>query len=50
VFLEVAAAVRAEVAAAREALSRWQNLAPTPLLLGLGEILQAQVDGLRRRA
>lgn len=48
VFAEVAAAVQAEVDAAGDALRPWLQLAPTPLLLGLCDVLQAQVAGLRR--
>ncbi|MBM3852318.1 MAG: polyprenyl synthetase family protein [Verrucomicrobia bacterium] len=50
VFVEVAAAVQGEVAAACDALRPWQELAPTPLLLGLGDTLRGQVAGLRRSA
>jgi octaprenyl-diphosphate synthase len=50
VFAEVAAAVQAEVSLAREALRPWPHHAPTALLLGLCEVLQAQVAGLRRPA
>ncbi len=48
VFAEVAGAVQTQVDAACAALRPWPHLAPTPLLLGLGEILQAQVAGLKR--
>ncbi len=46
VFPEIAASVYAEIAAARTALCEWPNEAPTPLLVGLGDILAAQVAGL----
>jgi hypothetical protein len=48
VFGEVAGAVQVEIAAACSALQPWADLPPTPLLLGLGEVLRAQVAGLRR--
>jgi octaprenyl-diphosphate synthase len=48
VFSSVAGAVQSEIAAATAALRPWQNLAPTPLLLGLCDVLQAQVTGLQR--
>jgi hypothetical protein len=38
------------LAAASDALRPWLQLAPTSLLLGLGDVLQAQVAGLRRPA
>ena len=50
VFEVVSAAVAAEVEAALEALRPWRAEAPTPLLLGLVEVLQAQVAGLHRPA
>ena len=50
VFETVAAAVEAEIAAATAALAPWPNEAPTPLLLGLGEVLRGQVAGLRMKA
>jgi octaprenyl-diphosphate synthase len=50
VFAAVADAVNAEVAAAGAALHEWPGHAPTPLLLGLGDLLQAQVAALRPRA
>jgi octaprenyl-diphosphate synthase len=48
VFGEVAAAVQAEVDAASSALQPWTRLPPTPLLLGLCDVLRSQVAGLRR--
>lgn len=48
VFSEVAGAVQLEVDAATDALRPWMALAPTPLLLGLCDVLQGQVAGLRR--
>jgi octaprenyl-diphosphate synthase len=48
VFATVAEAVHAEVTAAAAALQPWGNQAPTPLLLGLCDVLQAQVAGLQR--
>ena len=49
VFESVAASVRTEVEAATAALRPYAHLAPTPLLLGLCDVLRAQVAGLRRR-
>jgi hypothetical protein len=43
----IADAVQAEVAAAAAALREWPGHPPTPLLLRLCEVLQAQVAGLR---
>jgi octaprenyl-diphosphate synthase len=48
VFEAVASAVRAELSAASVALRSWSQQAPTPLLLGLCDVLQAQVAGLQR--
>ena len=48
VFPSVAAAVQAEVSSAISALSVWHDQAPTPLLLGLCDVLQSQVAGLQR--
>lgn len=48
VFDAVAGAVEAEVAAALAALRPFADEAPTPLLLGLCDVLQAQVAGLQR--
>ena len=48
VFPSVANAVQAEIAAAVAALEAWSTQAPTPLLLGLCEVLQTQVAGLQR--
>jgi octaprenyl-diphosphate synthase len=50
VFPVVADAVDAEIAAATAALTDWSGHAPTPLLLGLCDVLQAQVAGLRPAA
>jgi len=47
VFETVAEAVKAELAAAAAAFDEWPGHATTPLLLGLGEVLLAQVDSLR---
>lgn len=47
VFDAVAAAVAFELDAAITALSPWPDEAPTPMLLGLVEVLQAQVAGLQ---
>lgn len=47
VFGAVAAAVQAEIATATAALAPWSVEPPTPLLLGLCDVLQAQVASLR---
>ena len=47
VFGDVASAVKAEVDAATAALQEWPEEAPTPLLLGLCDVLRAQVAALR---
>ena len=47
IFALVAGSVQAEVAAATAALGEWPGHAPTPLLLGLCDVLQAQVAALR---
>ncbi len=47
VFAAVSQSVEAEIAAAIGALQEWPGYAPTPLLLGLCEVLQAQVASLR---
>ena len=47
IFSVVASAVQAETAAAAAALREWPGQAPTPLLLGLGDLLRAQLEGLR---
>jgi hypothetical protein len=47
VFEAVAGAVRGEVAAARAALAEWPGRPPTQHLMGLGEVLMAQVELLR---
>ena len=47
IFGAVAGAVQAEVAAATASLSEWPDEAPSPLLLGLGDVLCAQVATLR---
>ncbi len=48
VFTTVAGAVYAEIAAAQAELRAGPSLSPTPLLLGLCDVLQAQVAGLQR--
>lgn len=48
VFAEVAGAVQVEIDVATDAMRPWMGLAPTPLLLGLCDVLQGQVAGLRR--
>ena len=48
VFSAVAKSVQAEVATAAAALSDWPEEVPTPLLLGLCDVLRAQVAGLQR--
>ncbi len=48
VFSAVVKAVDAELALAVAALAPWPKLPPTPLLLGLTEVLRAQIAGLRR--
>ena len=48
VFESVADAVDSELAAASQALGDFPNRPPTPLLLGLCDVLQAQVAGLQR--
>ena len=50
IFALVAESVEAEVAAAHAALREWPGQAPTPLLLGLCAVLQAQVAALRPAA
>jgi octaprenyl-diphosphate synthase len=47
IFSVVTDAVQAEVAAATAALREWPGHPPTPLLLGLCDVLQAQVAELR---
>ena len=47
VFSTVTAAVHEEIATAKTALSRWPEETPTPLLLQLCEVLEAQVAGLQ---
>ena len=47
IFGAVTDAVVAEIETARAALQAWPNEAPTKLLLGLCEVLQAQVAALR---
>ena len=44
------AAVQAEINAAHAALREWPDHAPTPLLLGLCEVLEKQVASLRPAA
>ena len=48
VFAAVAQAVHAEISAATGALRGFSHQAPTPLLLGLCDVLRAQVAGLQR--
>lgn len=48
VFPVVAEAVYAEIAAAQAELQRAALQPPTPLLLGLCDVLHAQVAGLQR--
>jgi octaprenyl-diphosphate synthase len=50
VFAVVAESVQAEIDAARGALQEWPDHAPTPLLLGLCDVLRTQVAVLRPRA
>lgn len=50
VFAVVAESVETEIAAAQAALANWRGEAPTPLLLGLCDVLQAQVAALRPTA
>ena len=47
VFAEVAGAVQVEIDAAVAALQAWPEVPPTPLLLGLCDVLQHQVAGLK---
>ena len=47
VFAAVSQSVEAEIAAAIGALREWPGYAPTPLLLGLCDVLQAQVASVR---
>ena len=47
IFAVVTEAVHAEIAAATAALREWPGYAPTPLLLGLCDVLQSQVAVLR---
>ena len=47
VFAAVSQVVEAEIAAAIGALRPWPDAAPTPLLLGLCDVLQAQVASVR---
>lgn len=48
VFGVVVAAIGAELKIGEDALGPWTQLAPTELLLQLGDVLRAQVEGLRR--
>ena len=50
VFAVVAESVEHEIAAAQAALANWGGEAPTPLLLGLCDVLRAQVAALRPSA
>jgi octaprenyl-diphosphate synthase len=47
IFPVVAQAVQTEISAAHAALGEWTDHAPTPMLLGLCEVLGAQVASLR---
>jgi len=47
VFGAVSEAVQAEIGAATAALQEWPGEAPTPLLLGLCDVLRAQVGALK---
>ncbi|HWA86597.1 MAG TPA: polyprenyl synthetase family protein [Opitutus sp.] len=47
IFAIVAGAVQAEIEAAMAALQEWPGEPPTPLLLGLCDMLRAQVEGLK---
>jgi octaprenyl-diphosphate synthase len=47
VFAAVAQSVESEIAAATGALREWPHQAPTPLLVGLCDVLQAQIAGLQ---
>ena len=47
VFTAVEQAVQGEIASATAGLHRWADEPPTPLLLGLCQVLQSQVSGLR---
>jgi octaprenyl-diphosphate synthase len=47
VFSAVSAAVRSELDAAQRALDGFADQAPTPLLLGICDVLEGQVAGLR---
>ena len=47
IFPAVAEAVQAEVTAATAVLREWPGHPPTPLLLGLCDVLQSQMAGLR---
>ncbi|HEY1109949.1 MAG TPA: polyprenyl synthetase family protein [Opitutaceae bacterium] len=48
IFGIVTAAVQSELAAARAALRPWPKESPTPLLLGLCDVLETQVAALKR--
>ena len=48
VFATVTEAVYAEIGAATSALRAWENQPPTPLLMGLCDVLQSQIAGLQR--
>jgi octaprenyl-diphosphate synthase len=50
IFGAVAQAVKTEVDTAAAALAEWPGEAPTPLLLGLCEVLRAQVAALQPTA
>ena len=47
IFVLVSESVQAEIGAATAALREWPGYAPTSLLLGLCDVLQAQLAALR---
>jgi octaprenyl-diphosphate synthase len=50
VFAAVADALQLEIELAKAALDHWAAETPTPLLLGLCQVLRTQVDGLQATA
>ena len=50
IFAAVAEVIFAELEQGEAALAAWSGLAPTPLLLQLGEVLREQVAALRSAA
>jgi octaprenyl-diphosphate synthase len=48
VFATVADAVQSEIVSAKAALREWGDQGPTPMLLGLCDVLQTQVAGLEK--